>query len=66
MSKTTPSKQIEDITDAEYVKLALSEINQSIAYLSKMLVELQKTVNSSKAKKNRAETSQEDSCPTIH
>ena len=61
--------QASEQTEAEYLISAVSELNQSIAYLSKMVLQLQRSINEQKPQKSNAkqQTSQPKEPPvTIH
>lgn len=46
MSGNTPeSPALPDLSDADDLRLAVRELNQSIAYLSKMILQLQRSMN---------------------
>lgn len=45
MGKTPDSPSLIDTNDSDDLRLAVRELNQSIAYLSKMILQLQRSMN---------------------
>jgi hypothetical protein len=60
--KTHDSFPQVDRTDADDLRLAMRELNQSIAYLSKMILQLQRSMNN----KVSASPAAQDKPETIH
>lgn len=48
----------EPMTEAEYLRSAVTELNQSIAYLSKMVLQLQRSINTNKAQPRAQQANQ--------
>lgn len=64
--KVTNTAATETPSDKEDLREAVSELNQNIAYLSRMLMQLQRSL---KGKKNQADSDKSSSTtsqPTIH
>ena len=59
-------RRTEDMTDAEYIRTAVSELNESIAYLSKMVLQLQRSINSNNRSGEENSKSSEESPKTLH
>lgn len=59
-----------DLSETEYLRLAVDELNQSIAYLSKMVLQLQRSVNAQKPGQQKTQSSEKpqpkDPPVTVH
>lgn len=60
--KTSNSVTLIDHNEADELRVAVRELNQSIAYLSKMVLQLQRSMNN----KHVGETTQTDKPETLH
>ncbi len=57
----------ENPTEAEDLRLTISELNQSIAYLSKMVLQLQRSINEQKPSRQQPKSPPKKDPPnTIH
>ncbi len=56
----------EPLTDAEYLRTAVSELNESIAYLSQMVLQLQRSINEQKKVNKKPAPTKKEPPATIH
>ena len=52
-NKVYNKRSEQDFNDIESLRLAICEINESLAYLSKMVLQIQKSINASRKPKDR-------------
>lgn len=61
-SKNTGSVSLIDHNEADELRVAVRELNQSIAYLSKMVLQLQRSMNN----RDGADTARQEKPETLH
>lgn len=67
MSNKLPGVTNISSTEADELRVVVSELNESIAYLSKMVLQLQRSINSSKGRKNtNTDSLDEQKIDTVH
>lgn len=52
--------------EADELRVMVTELNESIAYLSKMVVQLQKSIDSNKDRRGKGQPESENKPKTIH
>lgn len=61
-SKNTSSVSLIDHNEADELRVAVRELNQSIAYLSKMVLQLQRSMNN----RDGGDTTRQEKPETLH
>lgn len=62
----TTNSEIFQPTEADELRLSVAELNQSIAYLSKMVLQLQRSINDKKPSSKKDNIQNEAEPETLH